>query len=424
MKKDYIKIISDYITAGTPVIIYTVSNNTICVLRLLKQRYGVLPAAVCDGDVKKQGWEFHGLLGLKVLSPEEAIREYPNSMFFISSVDNRFQIMGELISSGKLSQERIINFEPIVKRKTCLFFEKSVCVHDNGDLVFCWTPGSPKIPFDNDYIGFANKFNQLRNSLVEACQNETLPAVCASCKCIKEDWYPAKPKTWWLNYFGKGICNFKCSYCCSSTHSNREIKDAPELRKTIDALHSAHMLSDFFSVVISTSGEPTLHPGREDFFKGFDGYSVVVNSNGSLFDEDLFALMDKEQVFLIVSVDSGTKETFEKAKGVDCFDKVKNNLIRYSAAKVGIVIPKYIVVPDVNDDDENVEGFVKFCNEIGVSSVIIAYDQHGIQPIPPKAANAIRKIKQSLKARKILCSPYTAYETAEYVSELTKVIAE
>jgi len=423
MNKDYIKIIAEYLLADTRVVLYTVSNNTICVIRLLKNYYGVLPTAVCDGDVEKQGREYRGLSGLNVLSPDEAIKKYPDTMFFISSIDNRFQIMGELISSGKLTAERIINYEPIVKRKTCAFFEKSVCVHDNGDLMFCWIGGSPKVSFSGDYIDFAGRFKQIRDELINTCGNEgTLPDVCNSCKCLKEDWYPQKSMAWWVNYFGKGICNFKCAYCYSSNHTKDDLKNVPELRKTIDTLRDAGVLSDFYSVVVSTSGEPTLHPQRKDFFKGFDGYGIIVNSNASVFDEDLFTLMSKEQLFLIISLDAGIDKTFSKIKGVDCFDKVKNNLKLYSRAEIGIVIPKYIVMPEINDDNKNIDAFIKLCDEIGVYSVIVAYDQHGIRPIPKKSANAIRSLKQGLEERNILFSLYTAYETAEYVSELMRVV--
>ena len=58
------------------------------------------------------------------------------------------------------------------------------------------------------------------------------------------------------------------------------------------------------------------------------------------------------------------------------------------------------------------------CNEIEAPYAIVAYDQQGVQPIPDLAASVICQIKLGLEQRKILCVPYTPYETYEYVSSL------
>ena len=95
---DYVKILAEYLLKGTPVVLYTVGSDTFSVIRSLKYRFGILPTAVCDGDVKKHGRKYLGLSGVPVLSPDEAIDNYPDAQFFISSIDHRFQIIGELIS--------------------------------------------------------------------------------------------------------------------------------------------------------------------------------------------------------------------------------------------------------------------------------------------------------------------------------------
>jgi hypothetical protein len=337
-----------------PVVLYTVGGDTFSVLRQLKHRYGILPTAICDGDTAKQGRTYKGLFGMSVLSPGEAIRKYPNGLFFISSMDHRFQIMGELVSSGKLLSERIINYEPIVKRKSCLFFEMYVCIHALGKLSLCWRPSSPSVEWGGigDYSAFTRDFMRLRERVISDCANNKLHTACENCYQVSEDWYPAKPSSWWVNYFGQGICNFKCAYCVSPTHTASDLEGVPEFRKTIAALRETGMLSDFYSIILSTSGEPTLHPNRKDFFGDFDGYGFVVNTNGSVFDEDLFALMQDKMVRLIVSLDSGTRETFKKIKGVDLFEKVCENLKRYKTAAVGFVMPKYIVIPGINDNEK------------------------------------------------------------------------
>ena len=70
-----------------------------------------------------------------------------------------------------------------------------------------------------------------------------------------------------------------------------------------------------------------------------------------------------------MSLDSGTRKTFAQIKGVDCFDKVKNNIRKYS--KNGRVVLKYIILPNVNDNIDDIKGFLSFAKEIGTDSIEI-----------------------------------------------------
>jgi pyruvate-formate lyase-activating enzyme len=421
--KDYTKIISEYIAIGTPIIVYTVGGDTFSVLRQLKHQYNVLPTAICDNDHRKQGRAYSGLFGLPVLSAEEAIATYPDALYFISSIDYRFQIMGELTSKGTVSSSKIINYEPIEKRKSCAFLERSIVIYDNGKTGFCCIQKSPGTEFIPEYIQTYNKltekFKTLKKQQIDALKiSKGVNEVCAQCKIVCEEWYPTETKSWWVNYFGRNVCNFKCAYCCSSTQLLKDVDDVPLLSEVIDTYREIGMLSDFYSVVLSTSGEPTLHPKRKELFEHFDGYALVVNTNGSVFDDDLFALMQEKMVRIVVSIDSGTPETFEKIKGLNVFEKVVDNLKRYQSAAVGFVVPKYIVTLGINDNEADADGFISLVKELGSPYIIIAYDQYGERPIPENAVKIIRRIKNGVEEIGVLCVIYAAYETYEYVATL------
>jgi len=420
---DYVKIIADKIKAGIPVAFYTVGGDTFSVMRALKHRFGVKPVAVCDRDVAKQGRAYRGLDGVPVMSFEETDSRFPNAEYFISSMDYRFNIMGELVSGNKIQADRILNWEPLEKRKSCIFFEKSIFVKSNGDLIFCCVPGSPTVKFNTDTVQCANDFLKLRNELIQFCTSGKLSSPCKTCGYLIEGWYPHKPSSWWINWFAFGTCNFKCAYCASSALAPQDIKDPLMFKETINAFKETGMLSDFYSIILSTSGEPTLNPNKKDFFDSFDGHGLVVNTNGSIFDQELFDLMQEKFVRLIVSLDAGTRETYSKIKGVDCLEKVHKNLKRYSESAVGLVVPKYIVMPGVNDNDADADGFVASCDDLDVQYAIIAYDQNGIVPIPQNSAHTMRKIKSALESLNILCVPYTPYETYEYVAALNGILS-
>ena len=52
---DYIEQIARLLKEGNEVIFYTVGSGTFINIRELKNRFGLLPTAVCDKDKKKQG---------------------------------------------------------------------------------------------------------------------------------------------------------------------------------------------------------------------------------------------------------------------------------------------------------------------------------------------------------------------------------
>jgi len=417
---DYVRIIADKIKSGIPVAFYTVGGDTFSVMRALKHRFGVKPAAVCDRDTAKQGRAYRGLDGVPVMSFEDTNSRFPNAEYFISSMDYRFEIMGELTSSGKLDCSKIINYEPVERRVSCIFWEKLTCLHADQKFTFCWEAGSPSVSFKRDMRDAALEFSDLRNDFISGAKG--LSQVCDNCGYVKEDWYPVLKKMWWINYFAQGICNYKCKYCVAHLHATEEIGGySPYLGDVIETLRSVKLLSDQYSMILSTRGEPTLHSNRKEFYSAFDGYALIVNTNGSTFDRDLFALMQDKLVRLIVSIDAGTSATYMSIKGLDYFERVLDNLKKYQEAALGMVVPKYVVTSGINDNEADVDGFCAICADLNVPYAIAAYDMYSPRPVPKQSVDMLLRLKRNLENNGMLCAPYTECYTYEYVQTLSKV---
>ena len=67
--------------------------------------------------------------------------------------------------------------------------------------------------------------------------------------------------------------------------------------------------------------------------------------------------MQNEIARLIVSINAGLGETYNAINGVVCFEKVIENLRKYQEAAVGMVVPKCVIIPEVNDDEMNIDSF-------------------------------------------------------------------
>ena len=422
---DYIEQIASFLAEGSEVVFYTVGSGTFINIRELKNRFGLLPKAVCDKDKKKQGRTYKGLEGLTVISPEEALLMFPNGKFFIPSLDYRYQIIGYLTEECGVSSDRIINYIPVEKIRSCSFLQKALIYDQSGDMRFCWRNPCPSIKSENNSLN-SIELLKLRNKLIDEIKNGKTPShrACMNCPQICEGFYPKEPLSWSVNYFCQSICNYKCSYCTLS-HGNgiKPEKDAGRhtLGEVINSYKNERLLNNDYSVILSTAGEPLLHPKKKEFYEAFDGAELVINTNGSIYDEELVKLMNYNKVLLVVSLDAGTNKTYKTIKGVGSLENVKRNLTEYSKTSIGIVSLKYLFVPGVNDNIEDIEGFVKFVEDVNAMFCIIALDYFSMDNVTEQTKNMIKYMSSRLSEKNILCVPYTAWETTEYNAEIRKL---
>ena len=418
--RDYIAEIADILSSENgAVIVYSVGGDTINIIRSLNRRYGLLPTAICDKNPAKQGHTYQGLFGLCALSPEEAIHKYPNAQIFVSSLDYKYQIIGELMSFYGVSSDKIINFEPVSKRRSCGYIEKSLICNEFKQFSFCWyqPPELQHIPFNRDYLASIEKYIDLRDRLISHMDNGVF-SPCENCQFYCTDWYPVEQKIRWINFGIGGICNLDCHYCNSNARTAHAIDDqAPELDKLIEILRQKNLLGEDYGINIAP-GEPTIHPSHDRLFAAMDSYSNVVNTNLVKFSEPLYKLAQEKFSKIVVSLDSGTRQTFKTVKGRDHFDRVCENLKKFARAGDGIVVLKYVFIPGLNDIEEDVDAFTDICIQAGIAIGNISYDYNAPIPIPQKTSNAMRRLKANLDQAGIIATSNIVYSASSYVSAL------
>lgn len=130
------------------------------------------------------------------------------------------------------------------------------------------------------------------------------------------------------------------------------------------------MLNDIFSVLFAV-GESCLNEKRfplYDYCKERQ-YFLDVFTNCSVFDKSLFEVAQSSPVIIRKSFDAGTAETYARIKGVNCFPKMLENVRQYLTAPYLALNPKYLFVPGINDNEEDVNKFVQICAELRVDFV-------------------------------------------------------
>lgn len=428
---NYISEIINKIENGVPVALYAVGTNAMMLLNELKVKCGKLPVAICDKDVTKHGKKYKALHNLDIMPIELALEKHPNLEIFIASSLYKHQIIGELTEIKKLPKERIINFVPVEKRISCRFLENRMLYMFNGVLKPCVCQECPKLL--NYTERDASKYMELKNKITESIENGAIDIECHGCRAIQEDWYPVNRVLSYVNYCAWNTCNFKCSYCFGigqgAPDLDEERKSEIGFGEFIEPYLDNGWLTQDYDAIHSTVGEPTIHPKRKKFYDAFNGYVMTINTNGSIFDEHLFDLMNEKKALVQISLDAGTRETFAKIKGVDCFEKVISNIKKYSEAKIGIVILKYIFVTDVNDNGEDIDGFVNIVEKTGVDCVNLAIEFESTQRVghdsrirtSDYSISQMKRLKAEIEKRGKFCFLNTTNETEDLIDALNKV---
>lgn len=168
-------------------------------------------------------------------------------------------------------------------------------------------------------------------------------------------------------------CNSKCIYCYERQNpdefnGSKNYKVLPFIKQ----LHESGMLHPG-GMIYFGGGEPCVLDEFEDLITYLlDNFywGIRVHSSGIKFSPAMARAIEEVRGYMIVSVDAGCPETYKKIKQIDCYDKVLDNLRKY-ALKTNfkgryLVSGKYIIIPGINDNKEEIEKWIRANYEAGL----------------------------------------------------------
>jgi pyruvate-formate lyase-activating enzyme len=332
------------------------------------------PVAFCDRDPHKRGRPF---LGLPVMSFAEATERFGVFDIYVT-VNERHapDIIGYLLENG-VQPERIINYEPVERRKGCttldsemlLIFSKDhlefyhCCVASrSGAFLLSAKPVTvlPDTVFNNKILlSVLCDKNELRKNIE---QSHPSP-LCNNCNWHQRlEYHYSHPK---ISHFGIGgfaPCNFSCFNCGNAVQWEKCTYNPWDIvLDSFKVIEDGGVMADDCLVTLSL-GEHTIAKNHGEILQHLSKYPLIIFSNAYAWSEPTAEALADGNTWLRVSVDAGTRETFAKIKGVDGFDRVCQNLEKY--AKCGTLVLKYIIFPKLNDDDVNLFKFVELADKL------------------------------------------------------------
>lgn len=218
-------------------------------------------------------------------------------------------------------------------------------------------------------IDFSAKgYEKIISKILEKCLHDE-KIICRNCSNFKKNKFETSSiKVITINT--ACLCNCKCIYCSTWSKRAKIYNPLPYIKKLVE---SGIVDKDCF--FDWGGGEPILNPYFEETFSYLEKQNFYqrVNTNSLIYSEFLMSAMNRGRCLLRTSLDAGDPETFLNVKGLDAFEETCNNIAKYSCKNESRVTVKY-VLNSANKSTKSIEGFLDFCNGLGVDNVVLDAD--------------------------------------------------
>ncbi len=229
--------------------------------------------------------------------------------------------------------------------------------------------------FENNTIDWEHLFFVKRNQRTHQKNGRDLPA-CEGCYNLREEDWDDEDYISYVNFDHWSECNSHCIYC--GVHKNKPKTKNNALNAMKDLIKKGKFRNN--GEITFQGGEPTVLKEFNELLKLFlkQGCRVRIHSSGILFNREIRNGIKKGVVSVVISPDSASPITYRKIKRVDKSEAVWKNIIHYRRGlndeKAKLVRVKYIIIPGINDNFEEVTEFLNKIKKLNIKSVIVDFE--------------------------------------------------
>jgi len=228
-----------------------------------------------------------------------------------------------------------------------------------------------------------NRFLVKRKEAFTSAKKGLIPLGCKNCRMLTAQEIPDnQPKLLAITVnFYPSVCNADCVYCGWGFSNDKDcnVQEAKKFQlskfitEELIKLKSNSMISER-ATIIYESGEIAITPDNKFLLSyALDNPDFIfrISTNAIIYSPLISQIISQnKESYVAVDMDAGTPETYLKVKGVNKFYKVIENLKKYVTH--GKVEVKYIIIPDMNDDEVNLCGTVNVAKELKLKSMVIS----------------------------------------------------
>lgn len=345
--------------------------------------------------------------GLPVLTLTEALSSYPNrQILMMVSHYEKHATIDHLLQSG-VPVDQIVGLGDVIeKRWGCAYLGEYVAFWKEGLRHCCSLADTYHLPVQSRYhysgAETYQAFTSDTHTLIEHIQDAGLrKKYCGSCHLLRYGQWVAGKRIDKVNIGIESRCNYKCTYCGEGggPYGGAELDDGSSIDAALEMLDHCQKndLLDEFAYFFISCGEPALHPRIGDISALLQDYRCTFATNAAIFSEPIATVLENGMSRLRVSIDAGVPETYAKVRGVPAtfYEGVHDNLKRYTGYGRNCVELQYIIMPGINTDRKNIDGFCQFAKGI-CDSVLISRDRDHIVKIDADTAVALARMRKKL----------------------------
>lgn len=251
---------------------------------------------------------------------------------------------------------------------------------------FSWLQGYEEYVLVDNYHGekidWSELFEKKRNLINLQKQGKTAD-FCKSCVYQESyDWDDDDSiNCLLLNHWTN--CNSACIYCDFGNEREYYNKNqAYDILPILEEMKEKNILKlTERSFVSFGGGEPTVLKNFDNVLKflvDFGFKNIRINSSGIKYSAAIENGIKQGRVDVVISVDAGSSQIYKNIKRVDCFDKVWQNIANYakSALEKNRVKAKYIIVPNVNDSQKDIDEFLNCAAAANLSAISFSVEKY------------------------------------------------
>ncbi len=202
-----------------------------------------------------------------------------------------------------------------------------------------------------------------------AAQKEKTIYDCEGCYHLCDYEFKGERKISEFHFSHSRLCNAKCIYCSDEYSSGTTNYNTYPVIK--DLIEKGYYKAGGEATM--QGGEPTLMQSFEELVDLFieNGTTIRVHTSAIKYSPKVADALKQNKGSVVVSIDSGTKETYKKIKQVNAFNLVCESIKKYVEASQKDVIIKYVMVPGYNDNLKEIDAFFDLMEKLQVKKVAI-----------------------------------------------------
>ncbi len=192
-----------------------------------------------------------------------------------------------------------------------------------------------------------------------------------------------------INASHRTFCSANCIYCDLREKGNQD------KRKELDNYNTYNIipilkdirnnnLINYNCEFFIDGGECSEYPKTElqylILFALNNNCRLKLLSSGVKYSEIIAKALKVADINIKISTDSGKRETYEKIKRIKAFDIVWKNIAKYindsKDNPKAVIEVKYIIIPGINDNLNEIKAFTDKCRQAGVKNIVIDIEHY------------------------------------------------